>query len=63
MITGTGSFFQPHSWGWKNGRLYWLMWVVKDLATAKPSDRKARQMKKLIEQSVRLQEKGKGRRS
>lgn len=36
---------------------------IKDLADAKPPDRKARQMKKLIEQSQRLREKGKGRRS
>ena len=36
---------------------------IKDLAAAKPPDRKARQLKKLIEQAERLQEKGKGRRS
>jgi hypothetical protein len=36
---------------------------IKDLAAADPPDRKARQMKKLIEQATRLQEKGKGRRS
>jgi hypothetical protein len=36
---------------------------IKGLAAAKPPDRKARQMKKLIEQSARLQQKGKGRRS
>ena len=36
---------------------------IKDLAAANPPDQKARQMKKLIEQAVRLQEKGKGRRS
>jgi hypothetical protein len=36
---------------------------IKDLAAAQPPDRKARQMKKLIEQSARLQQKGKGRRS
>ncbi len=36
---------------------------IKDLAAADPPDRKARQMKKLIEQQARLQEKGKGRRS
>ena len=35
---------------------------IKDLAAAKPPDTKARQMKKLIEQKVRLQKKGKGRR-
>jgi hypothetical protein len=34
-----------------------------DLAAANPPDKKARQMKKLIEQSERLQKKGKGRRS
>ena len=36
---------------------------IKDLAAEKPPDRKARQMKKLIEQTTRLQQKGKGRRS
>jgi hypothetical protein len=36
---------------------------IKDLAAGNPPDKKARQMKKLIEQAVRLQEKGKGRRS
>jgi hypothetical protein len=36
---------------------------IKDLAAATPPDKKARQMKKLIEQAVRLREKGKGRRS
>jgi hypothetical protein len=36
---------------------------IKDRAAADPPDRKARQMKKLIEQAVRLQQKGKGRRS
>jgi hypothetical protein len=36
---------------------------IKELAAAKPPDKKARQMKKLIEQTERLQEKGKGRRS
>lgn len=36
---------------------------IKDLAAGKPSDQKARQMKKPIEQSVRLQAKGKERRS
>lgn len=36
---------------------------IKDLADANPPDKKARQMKKLIEQTERLQEKGKGRRS
>ena len=36
---------------------------IKDLAAGRPPDRKARQMKKLIEQTQRLQEKGKGRRS
>jgi hypothetical protein len=36
---------------------------IKDLASANPPDKKARQMKKLIEQSQRLQQKGKGRRS
>jgi hypothetical protein len=36
---------------------------IKDLAAAKPPDRKARQMKKLIEQAQRLRQKGKGRRS
>jgi hypothetical protein len=36
---------------------------IKDLASATPPDRKARQMKKLIEQTERLREKGKGRRS
>jgi hypothetical protein len=34
---------------------------IKDLAAANPPDRKARQMKKLIEQTERLQNKGKGR--
>jgi hypothetical protein len=36
---------------------------IKDLAAAVPPDRKARQMKKLIEQTERLRKKGKGRRS
>jgi hypothetical protein len=36
---------------------------IKDLAAANPPDNKARQMKKLIEQTERLQKKGKGRRS
>lgn len=36
---------------------------IKDLADANPPDKKARQMKKLIEQTERLQQKGKGRRS
>jgi hypothetical protein len=36
---------------------------IKDLASRKPPDNKARQMKKLIEQTERLQQKGKGRRS
>jgi hypothetical protein len=36
---------------------------IKDLAAANPPDKKARQMKKLIEQTERLQNKGKGRRS
>jgi hypothetical protein len=36
---------------------------IKELAAAKPPDLKARQMKKLIEQVERLQQKGKGRRS
>jgi hypothetical protein len=36
---------------------------IKDLAAANPPDKKARQMKKLIEQAERLQNKGKGRRS
>ncbi|MCI0684220.1 MAG: hypothetical protein L0Y71_19090 [Gemmataceae bacterium] len=36
---------------------------IVDLAAGKPPDRKARQMKKLIEQAERLQKKGKGRRS
>jgi hypothetical protein len=36
---------------------------IKELASASPPDKKARQMKKLIEQAQRLQQKGKGRRS
>jgi len=36
---------------------------IKALAAAYPPDPKARQMKKLIEQTERLQSKGKGRRS
>ncbi|MBL8797137.1 MAG: hypothetical protein JNM56_24765 [Planctomycetia bacterium] len=36
---------------------------IKDLAAANPPDKKARQMKKLIEQTERLQHKGKGQRS
>ena len=36
---------------------------IKDLAAANPPDKKARQMKKLIEQGERLQAKGKVRRS
>ncbi len=35
---------------------------IKDLAAAKPPDNKARQMKKLIEQTERLNAKVKGRR-
>jgi len=34
---------------------------IKDLAAANPPDQKARQMKKLIEQTERLQSKGEGR--
>jgi hypothetical protein len=37
--------------------------AIKDLAADNPPDLKARQMKKLIEQTERLQKKGKGRRS
>ncbi|MFO0964600.1 MAG: hypothetical protein U0793_03300 [Gemmataceae bacterium] len=36
---------------------------IKALAAAKPPNNKARQMKKLIENSQRLRQKGKGRRS
>jgi hypothetical protein len=36
---------------------------IKELAAANPPDKKARQMKKLIEQTERLQKQGKGRRS
>ena len=36
---------------------------IKELAARVPPDRKARQMKKLIEQAARLREKRKGRRS
>jgi hypothetical protein len=36
---------------------------IKKLAAQIPPDRKARQMKKLIEQTARLRQKGKGRRS
>lgn len=36
---------------------------IKELAAATPPDTKARQMKKLIEQTERLRKKGKGRRS
>lgn len=36
---------------------------IKDLAAGNPPDKKARQMKKLIEQTERLQKKGKGRQS
>ena len=36
---------------------------IKELAAATPPDKKARQMKKLIEQAERLRAKGKGRRS
>jgi len=36
---------------------------IKDLAAANPPVKKARQMKKLIEQTERLRKKGKGRRS
>ena len=36
---------------------------IKALAARLPPDRKARQMKKLIEQAERLRAKGKGRRS
>lgn len=36
---------------------------IRQLAQAKPPDRKARQMKKLIEQVDRLREKGRGRRA
>ncbi len=34
---------------------------IKNLAAGNPPDTKARQMKKLIEQTERLREKGKGR--
>ena len=34
---------------------------IKALAASKPPDDKARQMKKLIEQTLRLQQKSKGR--
>jgi len=37
--------------------------AIKILAAANPPDKKARQMKKLIEHAERLQNKGKGRRS
>lgn len=36
---------------------------IKKLAAANPPDRKARQMKKLIEQGERLRQKRKGRKS
>ncbi len=36
---------------------------IKDLAAADPPDKKARQMKKLIDQKERLHKKDKGRRS
>jgi hypothetical protein len=36
---------------------------IKDLAAANPPDKKARQMKKLLEQAQRLQQKNRGRRS
>ncbi len=36
---------------------------IKRLAAGTPPDQKARQMKKLIEQTERLRQKGKGRRS
>ena len=36
---------------------------IKELAAGSPPDQKARQMKKLIEQTERLQQKGKGQRS
>jgi hypothetical protein len=36
---------------------------LKDLAAGDPPDKKARQMKKLIDQAERLRNKGKGRRS
>ena len=36
---------------------------ITELAGGNPPDKKARQMKKLIEQTERLREKGKGRRS
>ena len=36
---------------------------IKELAAANTPDKKARQMKKLIEQTGRLQKKGRGRRS
>lgn len=36
---------------------------IQELVAANPPDQKARQMKKLIEQTERLQKKGKGRRS
>ena len=37
--------------------------TIKALAAGTPPDTKARQMKKLIEQSTRLREKGRGRQS
>ncbi|MCI0703887.1 MAG: hypothetical protein L0241_22750 [Planctomycetia bacterium] len=36
---------------------------IKELAASTPPDKKARQMKKLIDQAERLRAKGKGRRS
>jgi hypothetical protein len=36
---------------------------IKKMAADSPPDKKARQMKKLVEQAERLQNKGKGRRS
>ena len=35
--------------------------AIQELAAGSPPDKKARQMKKLIEQSARLREKGQGR--
>jgi hypothetical protein len=56
-----GSLKRSHSYHSEYGKK--TVQEIRTLAAANPPDMKARQMKKLIEQSERLQNKGKGRRS
>lgn len=56
-----GSLKRSNSYHQDYGRMTYA--EIKSLAAADPPDKKARQMKKLMEQIERLQQKGKGRRS